>query len=219
MFGKLRKRSPARRKEKEPEKINQMAANAESQQNPAGRHQEVGHKSLLQSDALYQVGRRSFLPAIGLSSTADLGSISWLGFVSFVVYTGDQCLPKRARAHEGAQGVDCQAPMVGLLPGFVSWMLMWNVPSLNDLLLVIGSRGLVWLKWVGIETGTWWPHRLMKGSSWTCFSSSSMPRTPWRSGFTPATLSSPPPSLFPTTERSDQRLNFSAALTWVMKQM
>lgn len=32
-----------------------MAAKAEGTQNEAGRHQEVGHKSLLQSDALYQV--------------------------------------------------------------------------------------------------------------------------------------------------------------------
>jgi caffeoyl-CoA O-methyltransferase len=32
-----------------------MAANGEEQQTQAGRHQEVGHKSLLQSDALYQV--------------------------------------------------------------------------------------------------------------------------------------------------------------------
>ncbi|KAH9695461.1 Caffeoyl-CoA O-methyltransferase 1 [Citrus sinensis] len=31
-----------------------MASNAEDQQNQQGRHQEVGHKSLLQSDALYQ---------------------------------------------------------------------------------------------------------------------------------------------------------------------
>ncbi|KAK8698915.1 hypothetical protein V6N13_115020 [Hibiscus sabdariffa] len=31
-----------------------MATNAEEQQSQAGRHQEVGHKSLLQSDALYQ---------------------------------------------------------------------------------------------------------------------------------------------------------------------
>ncbi|XP_059594668.1 caffeoyl-CoA O-methyltransferase isoform X1 [Vitis vinifera] len=31
-----------------------MASNQEGQQNQAGRHQEVGHKSLLQSDALYQ---------------------------------------------------------------------------------------------------------------------------------------------------------------------
>ena len=32
-----------------------MAPTQEEQQNQAGRHQEVGHKSLLQSDALYQV--------------------------------------------------------------------------------------------------------------------------------------------------------------------
>lgn len=32
-----------------------MATNGEGKQNEAGRHQEVGHKSLLQSDALYQV--------------------------------------------------------------------------------------------------------------------------------------------------------------------
>lgn len=32
-----------------------MATNVEEKQNEAGRHQEVGHKSLLQSDALYQV--------------------------------------------------------------------------------------------------------------------------------------------------------------------
>lgn len=33
-----------------------MASNGEvKNQNEAGRHQEVGHKSLLQSDALYQV--------------------------------------------------------------------------------------------------------------------------------------------------------------------
>lgn len=32
-----------------------MATNGEDQQKQAGRHQEVGHKSLLQSDALYQV--------------------------------------------------------------------------------------------------------------------------------------------------------------------
>ncbi|KAL0376092.1 UNVERIFIED_CONTAM: Caffeoyl-CoA O-methyltransferase [Sesamum calycinum] len=31
-----------------------MAENAESKENQTGRHQEVGHKSLLQSDALYQ---------------------------------------------------------------------------------------------------------------------------------------------------------------------
>jgi hypothetical protein len=33
--------------------LTQMATNGE--ENQAGRHQEVGHKSLLQSDALYQV--------------------------------------------------------------------------------------------------------------------------------------------------------------------
>ena len=33
-----------------------MADNVEYKENQAGRHQEVGHKSLLQSDALYQVG-------------------------------------------------------------------------------------------------------------------------------------------------------------------
>lgn len=32
-----------------------MATNTQEQQSQAGRHQEVGHKSLLQSDALYQV--------------------------------------------------------------------------------------------------------------------------------------------------------------------
>lgn len=32
-----------------------MATKQEEQQTQAGRHQEVGHKSLLQSDALYQV--------------------------------------------------------------------------------------------------------------------------------------------------------------------
>lgn len=32
-----------------------MASNAEDQQNQQGGHKEVGHKSLLQSDALYQV--------------------------------------------------------------------------------------------------------------------------------------------------------------------
>lgn len=32
-----------------------MAPTQEEQQKQAGRHQEVGHKSLLQSDALYQV--------------------------------------------------------------------------------------------------------------------------------------------------------------------
>lgn len=32
-----------------------MAANVEGKQDQPGRHQEVGHKSLLQSDALYQV--------------------------------------------------------------------------------------------------------------------------------------------------------------------
>lgn len=32
-----------------------MAANVETNENQQARHQEVGHKSLLQSDALYQV--------------------------------------------------------------------------------------------------------------------------------------------------------------------
>lgn len=32
-----------------------MAANGEKNQSQIGRHQEVGHKSLLQSDDLYQV--------------------------------------------------------------------------------------------------------------------------------------------------------------------
>lgn len=36
-----------------------MANKGEGEQNQAGRHQEVGHKSLLQSDALYQVPKRT----------------------------------------------------------------------------------------------------------------------------------------------------------------
>ena len=36
-----------------------MATTQEEQQNEAGRHQEVGHKSLLQSDALYQVHKHN----------------------------------------------------------------------------------------------------------------------------------------------------------------
>ena len=42
-----------RRKEEEIEK--QTMATNQEKQTEAGRHQEVGHKSLLQSDALYQV--------------------------------------------------------------------------------------------------------------------------------------------------------------------
>lgn len=37
----------------------EMAAKQQDQQTQAGGHQEVGHKSLLQSDALYQVKIRS----------------------------------------------------------------------------------------------------------------------------------------------------------------
>ena len=40
-------------------RLRKMAGNQEGQQNQAGRHQEVGHKSLLQSDALYQVKFKS----------------------------------------------------------------------------------------------------------------------------------------------------------------
>jgi len=47
-------------KEKAPKDI-AMANNGEKTQTEAGRHQEVGHKSLLQSDALYQVHPIAFL--------------------------------------------------------------------------------------------------------------------------------------------------------------
>lgn len=36
--------------------------NGQEDGNQAGRHQEVGHKSLLQSDALYQVIKYNLLP-------------------------------------------------------------------------------------------------------------------------------------------------------------
>ena len=51
-----------RRKEEKKSDIErkiEMATTQEEQQNEAGRHQEVGHKSLLQSDALYQVHKHN----------------------------------------------------------------------------------------------------------------------------------------------------------------
>ncbi|MBA0619802.1 hypothetical protein Godav_005604 [Gossypium davidsonii] len=50
----VHKQSKAKRKKLFISRVLAMATNTQDQQSQAGRHQEVGHKSLLQSDALYQ---------------------------------------------------------------------------------------------------------------------------------------------------------------------
>nr|KJB47340.1 hypothetical protein B456_008G024000 [Gossypium raimondii] len=50
----VHKQRKAKRKKLFISRVLAMATNTQDQQSQAGRHQEVGHKSLLQSDALYQ---------------------------------------------------------------------------------------------------------------------------------------------------------------------
>lgn len=106
-----------------------MATNGADQQNQAGRHQEVGHKSLLQSDALYQVTKHVHtIKAMNIQNLQQekkkilenwmviklKAHVFLFGFsiLFCVVYIGDKCVPKRAWIHEGAQRSDCKAPMV-----------------------------------------------------------------------------------------------------------
>ena len=87
-----------------------MANNGEGEQTQVSRHQEVGHKSLLQSDAVFQVNQISFFRILHNNNILFL---NLLCLICFLVYPGDQCLPTRARVHEGAQGSDSKASMVG----------------------------------------------------------------------------------------------------------
>lgn len=56
----VHKQRKAKRKKLFISRVLAMATNTQDQQSQAGRHQEVGHKSLLQSDALYQVSSSMF---------------------------------------------------------------------------------------------------------------------------------------------------------------
>lgn len=91
------------------------------------RHSEVGHKSLLQSDALYQVlttcTQKSLL-------SLDPSPASWLDLaVSDVVcsdpcavHPGDERVPQGARVHEGAPRDHRQPPMVCAPSSRLGWI-------------------------------------------------------------------------------------------------
>lgn len=116
-------------------------------------------------------------------------------WVWFAVYIGDKCVPKRAWVHEGAQRIDCKAPLVCFHQP-IFWFVVW------DLLIGVMWGTVFWFVSNSKRTGTSWPLQLMKVNSWTCFSSSSMPRTPWRLVSTLATPSWPQPLLSLKMERS-----------------
>lgn len=83
-----------------------MAQNADQ----TSRHQEVGHKSLLQSDALYQVWKINDHIYLGLY-LFQIVIDSRLNPV-LAVHSWNQCVSKRARAHERAERNNCQSSMV-----------------------------------------------------------------------------------------------------------
>lgn len=93
--GRGRKNSNTNKKKKKrvQETKKRLQAMAEQNQTEAGRHQEVGHKSLLQSDALYQVILQFQSPHI--FHTIYLISSINNHVIFFAVYFGDQCDPQR----------------------------------------------------------------------------------------------------------------------------
>lgn len=79
------------------------------------RHQEVGHKSLLQSDDLYQVFYFS-LNGFIQNSAFFLNSIQQSNIKKInTVYIGDKCVSKGTRINEGTQGSDSKTSLVRLL--------------------------------------------------------------------------------------------------------
>lgn len=74
-----------------------MATNGDGKQNEAGRHQEVGHKSLLQSDALYQVHHHSlthihthtYMYTCLYTCMYTVMFLIYCWGLDFVVYSGD----------------------------------------------------------------------------------------------------------------------------------
>lgn len=183
-----------------------MAATGETEQKQNLRHQEVGHKSLLQSDALYQVIPCFFLswflpPKLDGSCLVfpkifiwvclifqifDLGffffySKIWFGFCFCSIYLRLACTQESRNRWKNWE----------------RWLRsihgeLWDLDhSISDFFIFLGEIVLILND--EMEIGTSWPLPPMKGSSWTCFWSWSTPRTPWKSVSTPVTLFSPQP--------------------------
>lgn len=148
-----------------------MATNEDQKQTEAGRHQEVGHKSLLQSDALYQVHIHPFtclcLMFLDLFSTKRDNIIStwslvpsilleknWVldkivNWVFCTVYSGDQCIPKRKWSHERVERVDSKAPMV-----YIIKLIVPSYASVSFICLILHMGMINWLIWLNKTTGT-----------------------------------------------------------------
>lgn len=75
------------------------------------RHSEVGHKSLLKSDDLYQVTAVSGHPFLAGKPLPPWLTLPDSVFAS-AVHPGDERVPARARVHEGAPRGHRQPPMV-----------------------------------------------------------------------------------------------------------
>ena len=92
-----------------------VMSSSESESSQQGRHQEVGHKSLLQSDALYQARFFDSLPIPSLCAVfhllrfgSELSSLISL----LAVHAGDHRLPSRARMHERTPRDHRRSPLV-----------------------------------------------------------------------------------------------------------